>query len=102
MTKKFLKEWGQPCTNDTYRQVVQRALDGGKPIERYGTLVRVGGLWVGVPNPLGMQQRASESVLRVFPSASPATGSPGCRRGARRAHRSNSISIYRESWCVDL
>ena len=44
MTKKFLKEWGQPCTNDTYRQVVQRALDGGKPIERYGTLVRVG-LW---------------------------------------------------------
>ena len=45
MTKKFLKEWGQPCTNDTYRQVVQRALDGGKPIERYGALVRVGGLW---------------------------------------------------------
>jgi len=44
MTKKFLKEWGQPCTNDTYRQVVQRALDGGKPIERYGALVRVG-LW---------------------------------------------------------
>lgn len=45
MTKKFLKEWGRPCTNDTYRQVVQRALDGGKPIERYGALVRVGGLW---------------------------------------------------------
>lgn len=44
MTKKFLKEWGQPCTNDTYRQVVQRALDGGKPIERYRQLVRVG-LW---------------------------------------------------------
>lgn len=44
MTKKFLKEWGQPCANDTYRQVVQRALDGGKPIERYGALVRVG-LW---------------------------------------------------------
>ena len=44
MTKKFLKEWGQPCTNDTYRQVVQRALDGGKPIERHGALVRVG-LW---------------------------------------------------------
>jgi len=44
MTIKFLKQWGQPCTNDTYRQVVQRALDGGKPIERYGPFVRVG-LW---------------------------------------------------------
>ena len=44
MTKKFMKEWGQPCTNDTYRQVVQRALDGGKPIERHGSLVRVD-LW---------------------------------------------------------